>query len=531
MTSDQVTNGRILPTTKRWESVTWCSLLSRCWVGPLALLFALMLGIRLLAMAVVPLIPEEAYYWMYAQHPSLSYYDHPPMVAWVIGLGTAVFGDNEFGVRVVGSLLSIGASFLMYQFARAWFSHSAGVLAALLLQILPVYFGCGFIATMDSALVFFWMLCMVGVTSALRGNRSWGWYVAGVALGLAMLSKYIGVFLAAGTVLAVVSHRPWRRHLLTVHPYLALLLALVLFSPVVIWNVQHDWASFRFQFVDRWGGNPLSLSSILSFVGFQVVVVTPVVLLASGLLAARLFRGRHRLRAPRHIIALAFSLPLLLIMAYKSLRYGVHISWTIPAYLSLFPVVSQWSISKIRQGRTDPQRLAWRPLMAWTAILCIVINIGLSLYLITLQPRLQWISAFGPWKPLARIVEEYEDHLERDGKHEPLIVAEGKYRLASVLAFYRRPMEGDVNTADYTTSQWVFDGKGLGYPYWGDVDSWRGRDVLYVDDDNEDIPVRLWPHLEDVKEVADARLLKLGRKPYRLAIGKRLRLSTESMPN
>jgi hypothetical protein len=90
------------------------------------LLMAAALALRLLGMALVPLVSEEAYYWMYAQHPALSYFDHPPMVAWVTGLGTAVAGNTEFGVRLVGSLLMLGASLLMYRFGRAWFSPAAG---------------------------------------------------------------------------------------------------------------------------------------------------------------------------------------------------------------------------------------------------------------------------------------------------------------------------------------------------------------------------------------------------------------------
>src|SRR5688572_8004653 len=101
----------------------------RSFTGPFAKLailrFAPLLGLalvlRLVAMSVVPLIPEEAYYWMYAQHPQLSYFDHPPMVAWAIWLGTAILGDTELGVRFVGQILMLGATGLMYLLGRMWF--------------------------------------------------------------------------------------------------------------------------------------------------------------------------------------------------------------------------------------------------------------------------------------------------------------------------------------------------------------------------------------------------------------------------
>lgn len=484
----------------------------------LGLLAGVMLGLRLLAMALVPLIPEEAYYWMYAKHPALSYFDHPPMVAWVIGAGTAIFGDTEFGVRIVDNVLMIGASLLMYRFGRAWFGTFTGVLAALLLHILPAYFGTGFIATMDAPLVFFWLLCMVGVTAALKEDRAWGWYLGGAGLGLAMLSKYTGVFLAPGALLAVVAYRPWRQHLLTIHPYLGILLAIALFSPVIIWNAQHDWASFHFQFLNRWDADPVSVTSVLKFVGFQVLVATPLVLWGGGMLVLRKVGRLRRGLAPRYLIVLAFSLPLLAVMAYKSF-YDIHLNWTLPAYLSVFPLVGHGVAITMRLQTNRHHGYALRKAWAVTTIFCVGLNILLSMYLLVLQPRVKWVSAFGPWKQLAEVVEEYEDRLEKERGEEPLIVAEGKCRLASVLAFYRRPLEKDVHTADFTTSQWPFGGEGLGYPYWHSLDKWRGKHVLYVDDDDENIEARLGPHFRRVELVADDRLMALGRKRYRLAIG------------
>jgi len=520
MSRDQHTIQKLLFRTGNPSTVLWCTGLSWRWVGIFAMFLALALGLRLLAMAAVPLIPEEAYYWMYAQHAELSYFDHPPMVAWVIGLGTAVFGHTEFGVRIVGNLLMLGASLLMYRFGQAWFSQAAGVVAALLLQVLPVFFGVGFIATMDSALVFFWMLGLVGLTAALRDNRAWGWYVAGIALGLAMLSKYTGLFFALGTGLAVVAHRPWRRHLLTLHPYLSILFAVALFSPVIIWNAQHDWASFRFQFLNRFDTEPLSIKTMLSFIGFQLLIATPIIFWVYSRLTVQLLNKPLRVLTPQSILTHAFSLPLFSVMAYKSLRYGVHINWTVPTFLSLLPTVSQWFID---QGLADFKRRLWTRGFTWTIMLCVIFNISSASYLLFLQPRVQWISAFGPWKQLAGIVEQYEDQLESETGREPIVIAEGAYRLASVLAFYRRPIEQHVNSAHYTTSKWILGGNGLGYPYWSDRNRWRGKDAIFIDDGDEDILARTQDHFDEVRLVTDARLLEIGRHKYQLVIGKNLR--------
>jgi 4-amino-4-deoxy-L-arabinose transferase-like glycosyltransferase len=113
--------------------------------------------------------------------------------------------------------MMLGASLMIYRFGRIWYSKEAGIVAALLLQVLPVFFGVGLIATMDSALVFFWMVGLLGITAALHDSRPGGWYLAGVALGGALLSKYTGIFLAVGTGLVVILNPDWRRHLRTPH--------------------------------------------------------------------------------------------------------------------------------------------------------------------------------------------------------------------------------------------------------------------------------------------------------------------------
>jgi hypothetical protein len=140
-------------------------------------------------------------------------------------------------------------------------------------------------------------------------------------------------------------------------------------------------------------------------------------------------------------------------------------------------------------------------------------------YLLTLQPRLQLISAFGPWRQLAELVEQHEERLERETGREPLIVGEGKYRLASVLAFYRKPLELKANSANFTTSGWIFGRKGLAYPYWTSGQRWQGVDCVYVvDDDDDDILKEVQPLFESVEIVDDPRLQSLGRDKYRLAI-------------
>lgn len=480
------------------------------------LLLAAALLLRAIAAVCAPLVPEEAYYWMYSQHPNLSYFDHPPMIAWMIRAGTAAFGHAEFAVRFLPHLLLCSCSLLMYRLARIWHSRAIALVAAAMLQVLPVYFAMGLIATMDSTLLFFWLACLLALAYALVRGRTIGWYVAGVMLGGAMLTKYTGVFLGAGGALAVLLHRPWRRQLLTPHPWIAALLAIAIFSPVVIWNMDNDWASFRFQFVDRFAHHGFDWGDPLNFALFQLLVLTPFLLAAAIRLIARPFVPRPRRRAisGKAAFAVAFSAPMLLLMAYKSLRSEIHINWTAPLYLSLMPELAATIVAAARLRRRSRRAVAWFDAMRYTALICLLLSCGFLLYLLLVQPRTKWISAFGPWRPLAECVEEYEDKLEQTAHREPLVIADGRYRLASILAFYRTPIDPGEQASRYTTSQWVLRGQGLGFAFWSDRRDWIGRDCLFItDDDDEDIEAVIGPWFERVEIVHDPRLNN-GKQHY-----------------
>src|SRR6476469_136725 len=181
--------------------------------------------LRLVSASLIDLSPQEAYYWNYARHPALSYFDHPPVVAWLIGAGQFVLGKTELGVRIGGFLLTLLSTWLLYTLGQLWFSRRAGLWAALLFQLLPLFFVYGVLITPDVPLTFFWLLTLYLFSIAVREQQKWAWYLAGTALGLCMLSKYTGVFLVPCAFLFLILHRIYRCWLLRKEPYLALIIA------------------------------------------------------------------------------------------------------------------------------------------------------------------------------------------------------------------------------------------------------------------------------------------------------------------
>src|SRR5436190_12491167 len=169
----------------------------------------------------------------------------------MIRAGTLLLGKSEIGVRICGLWLVVVSTWLINALGRLWFSRRAGLWAALLFQVIPVYFIYGAIITPDAPLICFWLLTIYLVSIAVLKDRPSAWYGAGAALGFAMLSKYTALFLVPSALLFIIADRAHRKWLLRKEPYLAFFLSLVIFSPVVLWNYQHQWASFAFQFDRR----------------------------------------------------------------------------------------------------------------------------------------------------------------------------------------------------------------------------------------------------------------------------------------
>ena len=230
--------------------------------------------VRLLCVGTVELLPEEAYYWNYAQHLDIGYLDHPPMVAWLIRLGTAVFGNTEIGVRLGAVLCGALASVFIYKLTRNLFGAASALTAVLFMQLLPFCFCSGFLMTPDAPLTAAWAATLFFLERALMAGRVSAWWGVGISLGLGLLSKYtIAMLVPAAFVFMLIDAdaRRWLRHWA---PYAAGLLAVALFTPVIIWNARHEWISFAFQTSHRLAERPrFSLHKLLAS---ALVLLTPV---------------------------------------------------------------------------------------------------------------------------------------------------------------------------------------------------------------------------------------------------------------
>jgi hypothetical protein len=317
--------------------------------------------LRLLLAASIGLGVDESYAVTVARDWSLSYFDHPPLSFWLAGAVARVAGSEcRLLVRLPFILLFAGTSWMMYRLGARLFGERAGFYAALLLNLSPVFsVSTGGWVLPDGPLVFFMLataLCLERVLfheGTVKHPARW-WMAAGAFTGLAMLSKYHGVFLAAGTLLFLLTQTDRRRWLLRPEPYLASGIAAVMFLPVLIWNATNGWVSFRFQGARGVPHHP-SLLSFLQTVGGQAGYLLPwiwlplVWLLAKGLVEGPRDQKRWFLCCLAVGPILFFTLPSL--GGNPGLPH-----WAAPGYLLLFPLLGAAADERLTEGSTATRR-------------------------------------------------------------------------------------------------------------------------------------------------------------------------------
>jgi len=299
----------------------------RQWLA-VAALIAVLTTLRVIYASLIDLRTDEAYYWTWSKENVLCFLDHPPMIAWFIRFGTAIFGDTNLGVRFAGILAMLITQLLLADIVRRVTHDVRAIVLAVLMPEAALYYGLLMakvspdVALIPFAVAMVWALIRVNES----GDGRW-WLAAGVFAGLALLSKFT-VAMLIPAVLAFMLVPDWRRRwLLSPYPWLAAVFALVLFLPVLIWNAQHDWASFRFQLVRATATHELSLRTVADFIGLQFglvgFILLPVVLSGVSLTA---WRGYLRGDA----VAILLSTSVIVPFGYffwKSLSLRVGDTW------------------------------------------------------------------------------------------------------------------------------------------------------------------------------------------------------------
>ena len=309
-----------------------------------ALLILGFLAVRLVTSAFMPLIADEAYTVVVTRFPTLSYFDHPPLGFDFARFSAWLFGSEApFVVRLPHVLMGSLSAWLIFLVTRRAFGARAGFWAVAAYSIAPFFFvSAGHFVVPDGPLNLFILLALWLVLPDLLGEQAPNakrWLLAGLALGAALLSKYTAVLFGVGAFAALAATPRGRRLLGTPWPWATGAIALACMKPVLVWNIQHHWASFGFQSGRAQGGslNPL---------GFLEVQLGQALFLLPWVWAPALWavwRGllRPRLEAER-VFALLAAAPIATFGVISLFGTSQLAHWAMPGFLFAFPLVGLW---------------------------------------------------------------------------------------------------------------------------------------------------------------------------------------------
>jgi 4-amino-4-deoxy-L-arabinose transferase-like glycosyltransferase len=401
----------------------------------LFILLAVTSAFRLFYIQAIELAPDEAYYWTWSRNLQWGYYDHPPLVGFLIRIGTAVAGNGEFGVRLIWTAIGFLLTVVLYATGQRMFGGRAGFYAALLMSISLLGSTGAVIVTPDGPQGLFWALAIYFVGGAVESGKARWWYGTGIAFGLGLLSKYTMVLLAPCVFLFLLSTKNGRAWLRRKEPYLALILGLALFSPVIFWNAAHDWVSFKFQLAH---GLELKKSAGLKTFGDfwagQAGVVTPFLFLAALWAMVRGAVQGFRERNPNLLLLFWTSAPVFLFFAYSSLRSKVEANWPALAYFSAVVMLAGIVAGRWAEWRRGKRALAWA--MAASSVIVTAIAHLQPLYpVVPISPRKDPTSQLLGWRALGEHIQKAARTAEPG---ESFFVLASRHQFVGEALFYSR---------------------------------------------------------------------------------------------
>lgn len=452
--------------------------------------------LRIVYISTLPLLAQETYYWNYAAHLDIGYFDHPPLIAWLIAMGQLLLGQTEAGIRLGAFACGLIAIVFIYRFALRLVDKASALMAAALVAALPFFFGAGILATPDAPLIAAWSAALYFSHGALiMGNRA-AWLGVGAAIGIGLLSKYTMALLGLAVfVFVLVDRRSWR-WFLTWEPYAGVVLAIAVFTPVIVWNYQHDWASFLFQTQGRYSEPSFGLHVLLTN---MLLVATPIPLLAVPLLFTnRWLRASRTIEEPevakrqnRLFVACMVVVPML-VFVLNALKHEPRLNWTAPIWLAMLPFAG-WAIfhADSLRGKGWGTAFIWRkarPLL----LIFIMLNAAAFYYFVLGLPGLpypQTLARVIGWDTATRHIQNVSDRLLRVTGQAPIVVGMDKYFTASKISYHTAKHRSSELRApmQVTSSGVVFGGDGLMFEYWGDSIQLSGRTFILVARKKDDL--------------------------------------------
>ena len=452
-------------------------------------LYLFLLFISFLRIAVssnVGLGVDEAHYVLYGLNLDLSYFDHPPLVGWVQYIFISVFGDGEFGSRFAAVLIGFFSSLFMYKLIFEMSKDEfISVLSVIALNASFMFNALSFMLLPDTLLLILIVPIILATLNIEKNPTVKNWLILGLLMGLAGLAKYTAVLFIVPIVLYFIIQKRYELFI-SKGLLISIVLAMILISPVIIWNIQNDWISFTYQSEHVVGEQHIRFKSFFQSIAVQFGAYNPFLWIVSFYGLYKAFTAKNKVA----LLSALFGLTLIVFFWYASLYKRALPHWSALYYYLFIPIGVYYLYSSFNKAKK---------------YITFSIVFGLAVTLILYIELIFKLIPFNDYRSLHRdiygwdtITKEANKLLEN--KNQALAVT--NWTVASRAIYYNK---------DYNSEVFLIDNRYDQFDIWTKNSSPIGKDLLFINTHFFNAPISAKYKCKDVQVVKEFDI-KLNNK-------------------
>lgn len=422
------------------------------------------LGFQLFRFLLLPfmgLMPQDAYYYLYGQNLSLSYFDHPGMIGYILRVFSELFGQSVFVIKLADFTITTLTILSFYKLA-SYFLSSKKIERAIVLLASTLFISIlSFNSTPDVPLILFWTLSLITLYKAIFNNENKYWILAGVLMGLSFNSKYTALLLQIGLILFLLFSSRYRRLLISPWLWLSIIISIAVMFPVWWWNYQNDFASFAFQSSERTSSISefkISPNYFFGAIGHQMFLLLPVLFLIFLTFTYKYTkRAIFKFKIPnsKTLFLLAFFFPTFVGFFSLTPIYWVKLNWMMPSYITGI-ILAAMFISR-KQLKIQ---------LIFSVTFHLLVSLQLLFYLVPIKSDDTWVG----WKELSDKTKELQEKYDNT-----FIFSDDNYKTSACLNFY---------TDDKVYAQNIIGLPALHFDYLGDdLSILNNKNAIFIDSD------------------------------------------------
>ena len=277
---------------------------------------------------------DEAQYWLWSKSLDLGYFSKPPLLAWFLSGYAVFFGDSFFSLKIFPLAVYVFVSFAIYKLSlKLSLSKGNSVLCSLSFLIIPATSLSSFLISTDLLLLLFWTMAMTKLLETRSNSSDLNFFLLGLLLGLAFLSKYAAVYFFIALFFLIIADnktlnifkKNWRGSVLFIFAFIVVIL------PNIYWNLNNGWVTLQHTAENADLDNlNLNFYEPIKFLLSQILMIGPI-LCFSFFVLIKYFDFDFE-----NIFLLAFSLPIIFIVLIESFLVRANANWAATALISFF---------------------------------------------------------------------------------------------------------------------------------------------------------------------------------------------------